>query len=499
MTFLTLKNARKSYGGIPALAEACLEIEAGETHALMGENGAGKSTLIKILAGVVAPDNIDIALDNSPVKINNPDDAHAAGFRFIHQELNIVPHLSVAENIVLGQKYPTRFAGAIDWRALNEGAEKALKTLQVDHIDPTQKTARLSTGDQMLVRIASTLLSMDGSKARLYVMDEPTAALTGVEAEKLFQVITGLKTGGASILYVSHRMDEVMRICDRVTVFRDGAHVETKPLTQTSKDEIITFMTGREVKDAYPSRQSPVGERVIVSAQKLTTANVRHVNVEVKSGEILGVAGLANAGQSQFLHAILGDDKRLEGALDVRGGANLIKNPATAWANKLAYIPKERRREGLMLNRSVMENITLPHLNKLGRAFGLVDRKAERRHSTDLGHKVKLKSAGLQQPCYQLSGGNQQKVVFARALGDAPELLLLDEPTRGVDVGAKFDIYSLIREMSAKGTAVIMTSSDLPELLGMCDRILIMQDGQQQRITPTKDVSAAQLLAMFYE
>lgn len=499
MTFLTLKNVHKSYGGVPALADASLEIEAGETHALMGENGAGKSTLIKILAGVVTPDAIEIALDDKPIKIGNPEDAHAAGFRFIHQELNIVPHLSVAENIVLGQKYPTRFAGAIDWRALNKGAEQALRTLQVDHIDPTQKTARLSTGDQMLVRIASTLLSMDGSEARLYVMDEPTAALTGVEAEKLFQVITELKTGGASVLYVSHRMDEVMRICDRVTVFRDGAHVATTPLAKTNKDEVITFMTGREVKDAYPPRQSEMGDQIVLSAEKLTTAYIQDINVEVKSGEILGVAGLANAGQSQFLQAILGDDKRLGGDLNVRGTANLIKNPATAWANKLAYIPKERRREGLMLNRSVMENITLPHLSKLGRAFGLVDRKTEQQHSNDLGQKVKLKSTGLQQPCYQLSGGNQQKVVFARALGDAPELLLLDEPTRGVDVGAKFDIYSLIREMSAEGTAVVMTSSDLPELLGMCDRILILQDGKQQTITPTQDVSAAQLLAMFYE
>ncbi len=499
MTFLRLENVTKTYGGATALSGACLEIAAGEVHALMGENGAGKSTIIKILAGVTPADNIGITLDDLPVKITSTQDAFDHGFRFIHQELNIVPQLSVAENIVLGRIYPTRFGLAVDWAKLNQQAGDALNRLQVTHIDTRKKMARLSTGDQMLVKIASLLVSDHGRPARLYVMDEPTAALTGEESEKLFQVIGELRNVGASVLYVSHRMNEVMDICDRVTVFRDGRDVATKALADTDRDEVIILMTGREVKDAYPPRTSAIQSEQQVSCKDLATKHIRDVSFDLMAGEILGVAGLANTGQSELLHALLGVDKPKSGAVNIKGIDGKPHDPASAWRSKIAYIPRERRREGLMLQRSIIDNISLPHLRIFSRFGGVLSRRRERQHAEALGKDVSLKAQNLRQPAYQLSGGNQQKVVLARAIGDAPELLLLDEPTRGVDVGAKFDIYSLIRDLSDKGTAVIVTSSDLPELIGMCDRILIMRDGTQHSIVSTKDLNASDLLAMFYE
>ncbi len=499
MTFLRLENVTKTYGGATALSGACLEIAAGEVHALMGENGAGKSTIIKILAGVTPADNIDITLDDLPVKVFSTQDAFNHGFRFIHQELNIVPQLSVAENIVLGRKYPTRFGLAVDWAKLNQQAGDALNRLQVTHIDTRKKMARLSTGDQMLVKIASLLVSDHGRPARLYVMDEPTAALTGEESEMLFQVIGELCNAGASVLYVSHRMNEVMDICDRVTVFRDGCNVATKALTDTDRDEVIHLMTGREVKDAYPPRSASISTEQLVSCKDLATKHIRDVSFDLKAGEILGVAGLANTGQSELLHALLGVDKPKSGTVNIKGIDGKFHDPALAWRSKIAYIPRERRREGLMLKRSIIDNISLPHLRKFSRLGGVLNRRRERQHAETLGKDVSLKAQSLRQPAYQLSGGNQQKVVLARAIGDAPELLLLDEPTRGVDVGAKFDIYSLIRNLSDKDTAVIVTSSDLPELIGMCDRILIMRDGAQHMIVPTKDLGVSDLLAMFYE
>ena len=497
MTFLRIRSLSKSYPGTQALSDVSLDIGPGEVHALMGENGAGKSTLIKILAGVTPPDHCDMRLDGTAIRISNAADAARFGFRFIHQELNIVPQLSVAENIVLGQTYPRRFGIAVDWNTLNARARDALEKLDVRHIDPRIKAARLSTGDQMLVKIAGTLVSGTDAPARLYVMDEPTAALTGSESDRLFEVIQELKRAGASVLYVSHRMNEVMAICDRITVLRDGRYVTSKPVAETDKDEIIRFMTGRNVGDAYPPRRSTISPNVVCKAANLSTRAVRNIDFELKRGEILGVGGLADAGQSDVLKTFLGIDRPVSGTLRIEGIVTEL-DPSTAWRHRIGYVPRERRRDGLMLRQSIVDNIVLPHLDRLSFAGGVVNRRRERRRSNELGHTVRLKSAGMRQTCHQLSGGNQQKVVFARAIGDSPDLLLLDEPTRGVDVGAKFDIYSLIRDMSAAGTSVILTSSDLPELLGMCDRIVIMRDGAQTAVVDAHGLGAAELLGMFY-
>ena len=497
MTWLRLSNVSKSYGRTRALSDASITIGAGEVHALMGENGAGKSTLIKILAGVERPDGANIEIDGNAAEIRLPRDAFNLGFRFIHQELNIVPQLSVAENMMLGVPSPSRWGIGVDWTELNARAMEALNRLGVEHVNPRTKIARLGQGDQMLAMIAGALAVTPNANSRLFVMDEPTAALTGVEANRLFAVIEALCGAGAAILYVSHRIDEVMRICDRVTVFRDGATVASMPVTETTKEEIILHMTGRKVANTYPKRETRIGEKVVCRARMVETAKVRGLNFSIREGEILGVAGLGDAGQSEVLRMLMGLDRVTGGTLSYASGT-AVNNPTAAWRNAISYVPRERRREGLMLRQSVSRNIVLPRLGQLARRFGIASRQTERKHAGKFSTRVRLKAEGLLQSCRKLSGGNQQKVVFARALGTSPRLLLLNEPTRGVDVGAKFDIYRIVRELSAKGCAVVLTSPDLPELLGMCDRIMVMRDNRQSELVSAIELATDGLLGKIY-
>ena len=499
MPLLSLANVSKAYAGVPAIVDASLELEAGEVHALMGENGAGKSTLIRILSGVVQPDSCIAMMDGKPARLDSPPAAFGHGLRFIHQELNVVPQLSVAENIFLGQRYPRRLGAFVDWRKINARALEALGRLGISHVEPRRKMARLSTGDQMLVRIAGTLVSDPSRPASIFVMDEPTAALTGEEAERLFAVIAELRASGCAILYVSHRMDEVMRICDRVTVMRDGRTVKTMPVAATDKKEIIRLMTGRDVADAYPPRTSPVAETVALDVRNLSGEHVSGVAFSLRKGEILGVAGLANAGQSELLRALIGADPAQAQDLELNGSRLAIAHPGAAWRRGFAYVPRERRGEGLVLSRGISDNVTLPHLAGTSRLSVFLDRGRERAVADDLGRRVRLKAARLSQLCRELSGGNQQKVVFARALAGSPSILLLDEPTRGVDVGARFDIYTLMRELTAAGASILMSSSDLPELLGLCDRILIMREGRQHAIVDAAGLGPDGLLHLFYE
>lgn len=494
MQTLTFAHMSKAYGHVPALADVTLSLAGGRVHALMGENGAGKSTLIKLVAGVVRADSLQVTRDGVPVPLRDAQDAHDAGFRFIHQELNIVPQVSVTENILMGRDLPRRFGLAVDWAAARVQARAALAALGATHIDVRALAGDLPAGDKMMMKIAAALVSADGDDAVLYVLDEPTAALTGEESALLFRVIARLRDQGAAVLYVSHRLDEVMRICDDVTVLRDGRHVMTWPLVETGKTEIIHAMTGRDVQDAYPSRMTPVSAASVVSLRNVRTPHLSGLTFDLAAGEVLGIAGLAEAGQSRLLQMFMGLEPVQEGKAQFDGGG-LPSAPPDAWARGVAYIPRERRGQALCLDMSVRANIVLPHLG----GYGL--RASARREASDaqrLAEKVRLKAVGTDQPVGQLSGGNQQKVVFARALHGQPKLLLLDEPTRGVDVGAKYDIYLLVRELSAQGCAVILTSSDLPEMLGMCDRILVLQDGHQAHLRDRGTMSSADLLAHFY-
>jgi ribose transport system ATP-binding protein len=477
MPLLALKNVRKAYTDVPALSGVALTIGAGEIHALMGENGAGKSTLIKILAGVVTPDHAEIEIEGCPVSIPNPAAATALGLRFIHQELSVVPTLSVAENIFLGRPYPNHAGIAVNWGRLATLAQAALARLGITHIEPRQKMAKLSFADQMLVRISSAFLDEASSPARLYVMDEPTAALSRDESERLFTVLGEIRNAGRSVLYVSHRLDEVMRLSDMITILRDGETVATGATQQIGADEVVRLMLGRRIDDAYSAARRPVAGEPALQVTALRSNRAGPFTFTARRGEIIGLAGLAGAGQGDIIRLLAGADRATGGEIMLGGKPHRGRGPAAAWAAGLAHVPRERRAEGLVLTRSIMENITLPHLGQLSRGGTILARARERKTVLAGGADVRLKSTGPSQLARELSGGNQQKVAFAKALAGHPQVLLLDEPTRGVDIGARFDIYSLIRDMTAKGMTVLMTSSDLPELVGMCDRILVVRDG----------------------
>ena len=472
----------KRYGSATVLSDVSLTLMPGRVHALMGENGAGKSTLIKLLAGVTPADSLVLRVNGHPAPLRNPADATAAGFRIIHQELNLIPQLSVAENILLGHPVPHRM-GLVNWRALARQAEQALSQLGVT-LDVTRQAGDLRPGDRMLVKIASALVG--DQTPRLYVLDEPTAALSDAESARLFTVMARLKQQGAAILYVSHRLSEVMQICDDVTILRNGSRVHTGTIAQTTRDAIILHMTGRPVAEQMPPR-SPAGSAVVASAN-LSSRTLTDLNFTLHQGEILGVAGLANAGQSAVLSLFLGLERPTSGGL-----SPAPKTPADAWAQGIAYVPPERRTQGLALTMGARDNALMPHHRGLRARIA-----TERARIATLGRQVNLRAQSPEQPVWQLSGGNQQKVVFARALANPPRLLLLDEPTRGVDVGARAEIYALIRNLTARGTAVILSSTDLPELLGLSDRILILHQGRQTRIVSPQGLQPNDLLRQFY-
>lgn len=494
MRQLEFSNMCKTYGAVKALDGVDLSLSGGQVHALMGENGAGKSTLIQLLAGVVPADALAAKVDGAEIALTSPSAAQQAGFRFIHQELNIVPQVSVAENMLLGRTFPRRLGLAVDWPQVYARAQDALAFLGADHIDVRALAGDLTTGDRMLMKIAAAFVTdpVTDERAVLYVLDEPTAALTDAESELLFDVIARLAATGAAVLYVSHRIDEVMSICDSVTVLRDGKLVFSGATGDTSKAQIIRDMTGRDVADAYPAVAAPPRADLVIAMDDVSAGPLSGITFTLRAGEVIGIAGLANSGQSALLEVFMGLHPVSSGHAHLQGKA-LPRSPEQAWKRGAAYLPKERRSEGLMLDMSIRANIALPHLTGVR-----ANARRERQMAQTLGQQMRLKCEHLDQSVAQLSGGNQQKVLFARALYGFPDLLLLDEPTRGVDVGAKYDIYCTVREASAKGCAVLMTSSDLPELLGMCDRILVLQNGRQAHILDCDGLSSSNLLSHFY-
>ncbi len=492
---LSLKGVTKRYGPSLVLNGAALELRAGEIHALMGENGAGKSTLIKILAGVTEPDSAQASLRGEPLSLH-AGEAFRHGFRFIHQELDVVPQLSVAENVFIAEPYPRRAGMFVDWRKLNAAARSALAELEVTHIAPSTRMARLGTGDRMLVKLASALLPSTGAPGSVYVLDEPTAALTGAEAERLFRVLRRLARTGCAVLYVSHRLDEVFEICDRVTVMRDGRTLATLKVPDTTPGDVIRLMTGREVTQTYPPRVNKVGTETVLAVRGLESGLVQGVNFSLRAGEILGVAGLAGSGRSELLHALVGA-ATVTGEV-ILAGQRLKPDVARSWARGVALVPEERRAQGLVLSRSVRDNVTLPYLGAVSRGGVFLNRSKEKRLTRSLGESVRLKATGPQQTVRQLSGGNQQKVLFARAMAGAPRALLLDEPTRGVDVGAKYDIYTLVRGLSADGVGIVLVSSDLGEVVSLCDRVLVLVGGRQAALISAAGLTQDALLSLCY-
>jgi rhamnose transport system ATP-binding protein len=468
---LALEDVSKSFGAVAALRGARLELRSGEAHALVGENGAGKSTLVKILAGVHGPDSGRVLLDGAPVTLDNPAAARAAGIAVIYQEPTLFPDLSVAENIFMGRQ-PLTGGRRIDRRELAARCRALFERLGVT-LDPDRPARGLSIADQQMIEIAKAL-SFD---ARVLVMDEPTAALSGVEVERLFTVARSLRSSGAAVLFISHRFDEVFDLCDRITVMRDGQWVSTDQSADLTVDQVVRRMVGREVASLFPKIDVDPGE-VVLEVRGLTRLGVfADVSFDVRAGEIVALAGLVGAGRSEVVRAVFGVDRYDAGSVRVGGTELRQGSPAAAMAAGLALVPEDRRQQGLVMELSVERNATLTRRWKLAR-FGLLSARSERATAADWTKRMQVKAGKLSDAVSTLSGGNQQKVVLAKWLSTDPRVLIVDEPTRGIDVGTKAEVHRLLSQLAADGMAVVMVSSELPEVLGMADRVLVMHEGR---------------------
>jgi rhamnose transport system ATP-binding protein len=468
---LLVNGVSKSFAAVAAVRDVSFPLYAGEAHALVGENGAGKSTIVKMLAGVHRPDSGTLELDGAPLTLHGPADARAAGIAVIYQEPTLFPDLSVAENIFMGQQ-PLRRLGRIDRARMNARAGELFGRLGVP-IHPDRVARGLSIADQQIVEIAKAL-SLD---ARVIVMDEPTAALSGVEVERLFGVVRGLRDAGAAVLFVSHRFEEIVALCQRITVMRDGRHVSTDLLADVSVDEIVRRMVGRELAAMFPKERVEPGA-VVLEVQGLTRSGVfEDVSFRVRAGEIVALAGLVGAGRSEVVRSIFGVDHRDAGVVRVAGAALAAGSPKAAMAAGVALVPEDRRQQGLVLAHSIERNATLPRAQQLSRLGFLIGR-SERRAAREWTSRLQVRYVRLTDPAATLSGGNQQKVVLAKWLATEPKVLIVDEPTRGIDVGTKAEVHRLMSGLAARGVAVLMVSSELPEVLGMADRVLVMREGR---------------------
>jgi rhamnose transport system ATP-binding protein len=468
---LVLQGATKNFGAVRALIDGSVTLYPGEAHALLGENGAGKSTLVKILAGVHQPDSGTLTVGGEPVTLKGPIASREAGISIIYQEPTLFPDLSVAENIFMGRQ-PLGRGRAIDRAAMNKEAAQVFARLGV-RLEPARLARGLSVADQQIVEIAKAL----SLKANVLVMDEPTAALTGVEVERLFEVMRTLRNEGAAVLFISHRLEEVFASCQRVTVMRDGAFVRTDPIADLTVDDIIRSMVGRELDSLYPEHTSDPGE-VVLEVEHLSRQGVfDDISLSVRRGEIVALAGLVGAGRSEVARAIFGVDRRSSGVVKVNGKELPNGSPRAAMAAGVALVPEDRRQQGLVMDLGIDQNIALASLRRLTR-FGLIRRAAEASLAAIWAGRLQLKFGRIANPVSTLSGGNQQKVVLGKWLAREPSLLIIDEPTRGIDVGTKAEVHRLLNELVAGGMAVLMISSELPEVLGMADRILVLHEGK---------------------
>jgi ribose transport system ATP-binding protein len=484
---LRLDGISKSFGATQALRAVSLEVAAGEVHALIGENGAGKSTLLKILSGAHPPDAGSMELEGSPYRPSGPSAARAVGVAMIYQEINLAPHLSVRENILLGSECAT--LGWIDAAASRRQARGALDALGYGHFPLERAAGEFSIAEQQVIEIARALLT----QPRVLIMDEPTSSLTQADTEKLFAVIQRLRAQGVSIIYVSHFLEECRRVCDRFTVLKDGETVGAGPMAPTGVEHLVGLMTGRPVADLYPRLPRRPGAAVLTARGVASAPRLRAASLELREGEIFGLAGLVGAGRTDLLRALFGLDRAEAGEVAVLGRADARATPRRRWAEGVGFLSENRKEEGLMLNQPIQDNITLTRLESFGR-LGWISRRrqgAAARHWTE---ELAVRCRSPDQPVGELSGGNQQKVAIARLLAHPARILLLDEPTRGIDVGSKAQIYELIGRLAAAGKSVLLVSSYLPELLGLCDTIGVMRRGELVAVKPRGDWSEPELL-----
>jgi ABC-type sugar transport system ATPase subunit len=469
---LAVEGLGKSFPGVRALAGVGFDVRPGEVHALLGENGAGKSTLIKIVSGVYQPDAGAIRVDGREVRFASPLEAQRAGIATVYQELLLFPELTVAENVFVGHA-PRAAWGGIDWPAMRGRAREILASLDIHDLDVDALVGSLSVANRQRVEIAKAL----SQNARVLIMDEPTAALTEADVERLFRIVRLLRARGVGVVYISHRMAEIFALADRVTVLRDGEHVATREVARTSEPELIALMVGRTIDSLFPKVAAPVGEPVLEVVDLVSPPVVRGVSLTVRAGEIVGLAGLIGSGRSELAQAVFGITPAVSGEIRVAGRRVRIESAGQAKRHGIAYVPEDRGSQGLVRPMAVRHNVSLAVLRRLAR-HGFIDRAAEERLAQDAIRRFGIRSWGPAQIVGQLSGGNQQKVVLGKWLATRPKLLIMDEPTRGIDVGAKAEIHKLMSELAAAGLAVLMISSELPEVLGMSDRVLVMREGR---------------------
>ena len=469
---LEMRNISKRYPGVRALDNVSLTVGKAEIHALLGENGAGKSTMMKILAGAQSGDEGEIIIDGKSVQIDSPQKAMDLGVSIIYQEFNLVPYLSAGENIFLGREPRAKVPGFVDFKTLYATSQQVIDKLGVK-MDARAPVNTLSIAQQQMVEIAKAT----SKSSKIIVMDEPSATLTDHELKALFSLMRQLKAEGVSIIYISHRLEEVFEVCDRATIMRDGHWVATKDVEDLTREEIIKLMVGRELKDAIPKVPAKQGDVALKVTNLNRTGVLHNINFEVRKGEVLGIAGLVGAGRTETARAIFGADPIDSGTVEVDGKAVKINSPQDAIGYGIGLVTEDRKQQGLVLGMAIRENTTLANLGALS-TLGFIRQKEEKSVSEKYRGDLSIKTPSIEQAVQNLSGGNQQKVVLAKWLFTGSKVLIFDEPTRGIDVGAKSEIYKLMNELAAQGVAIIMISSELPEVLGMSDRILVMHEGK---------------------
>ena len=481
-----MRGIRKAFPGVLALDDVSFELRRGEVHALLGENGAGKSTLMRILSGASRRDAGDVLLDGQAVPLDSPRDAQALGISTIYQEFNLVPHLTAAENIYLGRE-PTIAAGVIDRRGMLSGAKALLASLGTA-IDPNLAVRSLGVAEQQMVEIAKAL----SLSARILIMDEPTAALTASEIEQLFAAIRRFTSEGGSVVYISHRLEELSRVGHRATVLRDGRYIGTR-LLPAPISELVRMMANRDISEHYPQKTRKAGAEILRVERVTRGDRLRDVSLTLHRGEVLGIAGLLGAGRTELARVIAGADVPDDGRITIAGAAVRVRSPRDAIRAGVGLVPEDRKQQGLVLSQSVAANVSLPQLSRLGRA-GIVSRTRERVLATKWTQELRIKTPSIDTRVLTLSGGNQQKVVLGKWLAAGADVLIVDEPTRGIDVGAKMEIYVLLDRLAAEGAGILMISSDLPEIMGMSDRILVMHQGRVQALFDARDATQESVL-----
>ena len=491
MALLRMRGITKIFPGVVALDGVDFDLNEGEVHVLLGENGAGKSTLMKILAGIYSADQGEILIHGKPVVFQNAKDAAEHGISIIHQEFNLIPHLSVAENIFIGREPIKGWPARIDFEQMNAATAEILRSFNLD-LKPTDIVGELSVAMRQMVEIARAI----STKSKIIIMDEPTAAITEQEIAELFSHIEQLKEQGVGIIYISHRLSEVLEIGDRVSVLRDGKYVGTRNAKETDTDELIRMMVGREITTFYPKESVEIGEEILASDVS-RPGYLKDISFSVRRGEVLGVAGLMGSGRTELMRAIFGADRGVSGQLFINGREIDLANhsPEKSVKSGLAFLTEDRKGSGLLLNLAVHVNLTLAGLGRLTR-FGVIDKRAETDASLDLVKLLDIKTPSIGTSVNSLSGGNQQKVILARWLFNNADIIILDEPTRGIDVGAKVEIYSIINELVSEGKAVIMVSSDLPEVLSLSDRIMVLCQGTLAGIVERDEASQERIMEL---